>query len=88
MSWICELTQNSKEDLEALPKGIQKRIARTLAQLSVDPFRGDVKALQGPEWRGVFRRRLGDYRLLFTVDRAKQVVTIHQISKRSGNTYR
>jgi hypothetical protein len=30
--------------------------------MEIDPFQGNVKALQGEEWKGVFRRRLGDYR--------------------------
>jgi mRNA-degrading endonuclease RelE of RelBE toxin-antitoxin system len=47
-----------------------------------------VKALKGEEWRGVFRRRIGDYRLLFTVDRSRETFVLHQISLRSGKTYR
>jgi hypothetical protein len=37
-----------------------------MMQMATDPFQGNVKALQGKEWRGVFRRRIGDYRLLFS----------------------
>jgi hypothetical protein len=29
-------------------------------------------ALKGDEWRSVFRRRIGDYCILFTADRARQ----------------
>lgn len=56
--------------------------------MASDPFQGNVKVLQGEEWKGVFRRRLGDYRLLFTVAHREQKVTIHQITLRSGKTYR
>jgi mRNA-degrading endonuclease RelE of RelBE toxin-antitoxin system len=56
--------------------------------MASDPFQGDVKALQGSEWQGVFRRRIGDYRLLFTVDHTRETVVIQQISLRSGRTYR
>jgi mRNA-degrading endonuclease RelE of RelBE toxin-antitoxin system len=52
------------------------------------PFQGDVKALHGSEWRGVFRRRMGDYRILFTADHAEAMIVIQQISVRSGKTYR
>jgi mRNA-degrading endonuclease RelE of RelBE toxin-antitoxin system len=55
--------------------------------MASDPFRGSVKALQGAEWKGVFRRRIGDYRLLFTADQAQKTVVIQQISLRSGKTY-
>jgi len=37
-----------------------------MMQMATDPFQGNVKALQGKEWRGVFHRRIGDYRLLLS----------------------
>ena len=47
-----------------------------------------MKALQGEEWKGVFRRRIGDYRLLFAADRKKEIVHVLRILLRSGKTYR
>ena len=88
MNWACEFSGQAKEDLRGLPKVIQKRVARVVAQMAVDPFQGNVKALQGKEWKGVFRRRMGDYRLLFTADRGKKLFVVQQISIRSGKTYR
>lgn len=88
MSWACEFTPNATDDLAALPKAIQKRVMRVLSQVESDPFQGNVKALHGEEWKGVFRRRIGDYRILFTVNHEKSIVVIQQISKRSGKTYR
>ena len=88
MRWDCEFTEDAEEDLKGLPKAIQKRVARVLARMAIDPFQGNVKALQGEEWKGVFRRRMGDYRLLFTADHEKKLVVVHQISLRSGKTYR
>ena|SRR5258708_7002779 len=54
--------------------------------MEADPFQGNVKALQGEEWTGVFRRCIGDYRLLFTVDRGKSMVHVARILVRSGKT--
>jgi mRNA interferase RelE/StbE len=88
MSWVCEFSENAAEDLKGLPKAIQKRVARLLTRMADDPFHGDVRALQGEEWKGVFRRRMGDYRLLFTVDHTKKLVVVQQITLRSGRTYR
>ena len=87
MNWVCRFSANAEQDLHDLPKAIQKRVARVLTQMASDPFRGSVKALQGAEWKGVFRRRIGDYRLLFTADQAQKTVVIQQISLRSGKTY-
>ena len=62
MSWACELTEDAEQDLRKLPKAVQKRVVRVVTQMESDPFQGDVKALHGVEWKGVFRRRIGDYR--------------------------
>ena len=88
MSWICELTDDAKQDLRELPKAIQKRVARALDQMQADPFQGDVKALRGEEWKGVFRRRLGDYRLIFLPELGQRRVRVLRIALRSGKTYR
>src|SRR6266568_2298508 len=46
MNWACEFSGEAKEDLRGLPKAIQKRVARVIAQMAADPFQGNVKALQ------------------------------------------
>jgi mRNA-degrading endonuclease RelE of RelBE toxin-antitoxin system len=88
MSWIFEFAEDAEKDLRELPVEIQRRVARTLQQMAVDPFQANVKALHGPEWKGVFRRRIGSYRILFTPDHTKKIVTIARILLRSGRTYR
>lgn len=88
MSWAYEFSRDAEHDLQSLPKAIQKRLARVLAHMEHDPFAGDVKALQGEIWKGVFRRRLGDYRLLFTADHERNVISIVRILLRTGKTYR
>jgi mRNA-degrading endonuclease RelE of RelBE toxin-antitoxin system len=88
MNWVCELTEDAKKDLRDVPKAIQERVARVMMQMATDPFQGNVKALQGKEWTGVSRRRIGDYRLLFSASREQGTVTILRILLRSGKTYR
>ena len=65
-----------------------RSVARVMTQMAADPFQGNVKALHGEEWKGVFRRRIGDYRLLFTADRERNTVRVARILLRSGKTYR
>ena len=64
MSWACKLTPDAEHDLKDLPKAVQKRVGRVLTQMAADPFKSDVKALHGEEWKGIFRRRIGDYRII------------------------
>jgi mRNA interferase RelE/StbE len=87
MSWVYELTRDAEEDLRDLPKAIQKRVARVLTQMEADPLAGNVKALQGKTWQGVYRRRIGDYRLIFRADHPQQKVFVLRILIRSGGTY-
>ena len=88
MSWVCEITGGAKRDLRGLPKAVQQRVAHVLDQMAGDPFQGNVKALQGQQWKGVFRRRLGDDRLIFMPDYTKRIVYILRILIRSGGTCR
>ena len=71
MTWVCELTEEAERDVRELPRKIQQRVARVLDQMALTPFQGDVKALKDAEWEGVFRRRIGSYRILFTADHKK-----------------
>jgi mRNA interferase RelE/StbE len=85
MSWVCDLTDDAKRDLRGLPKPIQERVARAHDQMQTN---GDVRALQGDERKGVFRRRLGDYRVLFLPDSEQLIVRVLRIVIRSRKTYR
>lgn len=88
MNWVCDVTKDAQSDLCELPKPVRKRVARVLDQMRSDPFQGDVKALRGDEWKGIFRRRVGDYRILFLPESTTHVVRILRILIRSGKTYR
>lgn len=88
MSWVCEFTKDAEEDLRKLPKPIQKRVVRVLTEMEGDPFRGDVKPLHGEAWKAAFRRRIGDYRLLFVVNHESRIVSVLRILPRSEKTYR
>jgi mRNA interferase RelE/StbE len=46
-----------------------------------DPFSGDIKALQG-EWKGFYRRRVGDFRIIYNVDSEIRVVSVESIINR------
>jgi mRNA-degrading endonuclease RelE of RelBE toxin-antitoxin system len=88
MKWVCEFTESAQQDLLAVPAFVRKRVARAVTEMEEDPFRGNVKSLEGSEWAGIFRRRLGDYRLLFKVDKRRRLVFIIRILIRSEKSYR
>ena len=63
---------DAKADLKELPSSVRTRFTRTPS---------------GQEWKNVFRRRIGDYRILFTVEHQEQIVYILRVLIRSKDTY-
>lgn len=51
-----------------------------------NPYGGDVLRLQG--MRGDFRRRVGSYRIFFSVEAPLGIVHIHAVLRRKTTTYK
>ena len=72
-----------KQDIPALPKATREQIRRAIEQrLMVDPI-----AFGKPLRFGLYgqrRLRVGDYRVVYTVDTARHIVTIHAIGHRKA----
>jgi mRNA interferase RelE/StbE len=84
--YTVRLESSAEHDLRHLPKDVLKRVDAKLAALVRQPRpRGAVK-LQAREDDG-WRVRVGDYRVLYTVDDAAGVVSVYHIRPR-GSAYR
>ena len=66
MSWTVEVQRSAEKELRALPPQLRERIANVLRAMKDDPFPHGVKKLKAREG---YRIRVGDYRILFRVDR-------------------
>jgi mRNA interferase RelE/StbE len=60
-------------DLNKLEPKIASRIAKKVDELKQDPFSKDVKHLKSH--RG-FRLRVGDYRIIFEVERGDEIIIL------------
>ena len=60
------------------------RIILAIYQL---PEQGDIKALRGKKSKSMFRLRVGDYRIIYTVDGGKLVVRVVDAGNR-GQIYK
>ena len=58
------LTRAEQKQLDDLPEDIAARILTRLENLATDPRPADVKKLKGREG---WRIRIGDYRVLYTI---------------------
>ena len=74
-------TKDSQKQYDKLPKTVQPRIAKALATLSWDPFKG--KKLGG-ELAGLYTMRAWPYRIIYTVDQIQQEVIVTSIQHRQG----
>lgn len=79
MSWAVEVQQPAEKELVGLPSQVRKRIARALRALKDNPFPHGVKKLKA---RDGYRIRVGDYRILFRVDRDARIVWVGAIGHR------
>ena len=69
-----------------MPARDRERISRTLDDLKTDPQSGDITALRG-EYRGLYRRRVGSWRIIFGLKPESRVVLIGDIVRRTSTTY-
>ena len=58
--------EKAYEKLNKLEPIISRRIAKKIEELSENPFSKDIKRLKG---RNDFRLRIGDYRVIFSIER-------------------
>ena len=62
---------------------LAKKLAKCLARLEESPrFHPNVKALKG-DYSGYYRYRVGDYRVVYSVDDRARIVNIIVIAHRS-----
>jgi mRNA interferase RelE/StbE len=71
--------------LRRMPRNTAKRIRSKLVALAEDPFarNPNVKRLSG---RDAWRLRIGDWRVLYTVDGTNQIISVMVIRPR-GSAY-
>jgi mRNA-degrading endonuclease RelE of RelBE toxin-antitoxin system len=69
-----------------MPRRDRDRINRVLNEMKERPLSGDIVPLRG-EHQGAFRRRIGSWRIIFTVRPEAQIVLLHDILRRTSTTY-
>ena len=73
MAYRLAIMPAAERDLRALPAAIVARLDARIRSLAENPRPRGVERLRTT--RGGWRLRVGDYRILYTVDDAQQVVT-------------
>ena len=79
MTYRVTLTSNVKKALMRLPDKIHDAIVATLLKLAENPRPAGVKKLSG---RDGWRVRVGDYRILYTINDQENIVSVFAIAHR------
>jgi len=86
MSFVLLFSSKSARQIKKLPKSIKKRIKVACEEIKKDPWhRGTIK-VEG--YRNIRRKRIGNFRILYMVDKGGKEIIVVKIEKRSKETYK
>ncbi len=81
MTRQIELTPTAEEDLRRLGSVAARRVIAKLQSLEENADTLRHRALTGT-WKGVFKLRVGDYRVLYTREAPKRRIVVHFVRHR------
>lgn len=84
MAFALLVANRAQRNLKRLPAADLRRLNDAIEGMRFDPLSGDVVKLKGT---GAFRRRVGDYRIIFSVDFKRGAVGILDVLRRTSTTY-
>ena len=85
MEWKVIVPKRVQKQIRKFPQKITERILKSLREFYKNPYFGDVKKIK--EEKNFWRRRIGDYRILYEIHSDKKLVIIDNIKRRTTTTY-
>ena len=79
------IDQAAQKTLRRLPRDLQQRLGKALLVLETDPRPQNSRQLAG--YQDTYRLRVGDWRIIYTIQDEKLVITVIRIGSR-GDVYR
>ncbi len=79
MKYEVRIVRTAEKEMDKLPRAIHARISRRILSLEDNPRPRGAKKLGRRE---EYRLRVGDYRVLYTVDDKDSIVTIFAVGHR------
>ena len=80
MIWKLKIRPGAKREMRRLPDVILQRIVSKIVELKENPFPASVVKLRMMDG---YRIRVGDWRILYEIDRRKQLITVFAIRPRN-----
>ena len=85
MSYEIKLRRVVQKGLDALPQRDYEIVVRVISTLEENPRPPRVKKLADS---GLWRIRVGRYRIVYAVDDKARVITLVRVARRKEDTYR
>jgi len=85
MKWELLLAGPARKALSRIPAADRRRILAALDAMEADPFSGDIVRLKAQPT--AWRRRVGNWRILYDVVPDKRMALMHDIARRTSTTY-
>jgi mRNA interferase RelE/StbE len=73
-TYRLDIKKSFEKDLRRLPDYVVQRVFKKLDNLAENPFLPGCDKIEGLEHS--YRIRIGDYRVIYTVDEAKKYITL------------
>ena len=81
MTYQVKFMPEALEDISRLDKTVAQRILTKIRWLSENFDNLTPEVLSG-DWKGLFKLRVGGYRVAYTVNQKDQLITVHLIGHR------
>lgn len=78
--YAVTLAESARKELRALPDHVIRHVQPKLRELTVNPRPPGCKKLQG--YKQCWRVRVGDYRIVYTIDDGQKRVDVSRIAHR------
>lgn len=85
MNWELHLTKKVRKAIRRFPLTDQKHIAKTMREMSLNPFLGDIEKIKGEE--NIWRRRVGAYRIFCEIVSQDRIIYVFRVERRTSSTY-
>ncbi len=84
MKYTVVIEKPAEKFIMRLAQPEKERVLKAIHKL---PLEGDIKRLKGRKSKGMYRLRVGDYRIIYTVDNGRLVICVVDAGNR-GQIYK
>ena len=79
--WKAKLTFEAQEDLNNLDKIVWDRVVKKILWLK-NSFDQIIPLPLGGGWRGFFKLRVGDWRVIYEIVESEMLIIVHRVDHR------